>query len=213
MQRLLWLRSMGFRARELSSCGFWALEHRLNRAQAPKLSCSEECGNLPGSGIEPVSVASTGTFFTTEPPGKSERDKNLWQVKFYGAGPGRCMLCSGWEPSLHRPILPGGQDTPWHHLTVPISYLSSYLPLLRIQPVLPNLSVFPCTVSFPPRCSASFSVHQRWHVWQPPRLGWELTEAASCVSSESPERHTWPKKCRLLSMPLCPFSSQLYTHL
>ena len=28
-------------------------------------------GNLPGSGIEPMSPALAGGFFTTEPPGKS----------------------------------------------------------------------------------------------------------------------------------------------
>ena len=41
-----------------SSCGTW-------------LSCSEVCGYLPGSGIESVSPALAGGFFTTEPPGKS----------------------------------------------------------------------------------------------------------------------------------------------
>ena len=33
------------------------------------LSCSEACG-VSGSGIEPVSLALAGGFFTIEPPGK-----------------------------------------------------------------------------------------------------------------------------------------------
>ena len=55
--------------RGLSSCSSQALEHRLN-----------SCGtwayllfgmwDLPGSGIEPMSPALVGKFFTTEPPGK-----------------------------------------------------------------------------------------------------------------------------------------------
>ena len=54
---------------ELSSCGSWALEHRLS-------SCGTQaellCGrwHLPGSGIEPVSLALASEFFATEPPGK-----------------------------------------------------------------------------------------------------------------------------------------------
>ena len=37
---------------------------------APRLGCSMSCGNLLGAGIEPVSSALAGRFFTTEPPGK-----------------------------------------------------------------------------------------------------------------------------------------------
>ena len=33
------------------------------------VSCSTSCGNLPGPGMEPVSPALAGGFFTTEPPG------------------------------------------------------------------------------------------------------------------------------------------------
>ena len=49
--------------------GFQALEHRLN-------SCGSWAyllhgmWDLPGSGIEPMSCALAGGFFTTEPPGK-----------------------------------------------------------------------------------------------------------------------------------------------
>ena len=53
----------------LSSCGAQALEPRLNTV-AQRLSCSEACGNLPGSQIEHASPALAGGFFTTEPPGK-----------------------------------------------------------------------------------------------------------------------------------------------
>ena len=54
-----------------SSCGSWALEHRLS-------SCGTRtqllCGmwDLPRPGIEPVSPALAGGFLTTEPPGKSQ---------------------------------------------------------------------------------------------------------------------------------------------
>ena len=56
-------------ARGLSSCGSWALEHRLN-------SCGTQAWllrgrwDLPGWQMEPVSSALSGGFFTTEPPGK-----------------------------------------------------------------------------------------------------------------------------------------------
>ena len=46
-----------------------ALEYRLSSPDSQDLLL---CGmwDLPGSGIEPVSPALTGRFFTTEPPGK-----------------------------------------------------------------------------------------------------------------------------------------------
>ena len=64
---VLWSVSSGHTC--FSSCSFWALEHRLSH-----------CGSwvqlhviwdLAESGIEPVSLALAGGFFTTEPPGKS----------------------------------------------------------------------------------------------------------------------------------------------
>ena len=73
---------------ELSSCGSWALEHRLS-------SCGTQaellCGkwHLPGSGIEPVSLALASEFFATEPPGKfstfkmeieSRKCENTWKA-------------------------------------------------------------------------------------------------------------------------------------
>ena len=68
---LWWLflsQSMGSRARGLSSCGSWALEHRLSScgAQADLL-----CGmwDLPRPGIKPMPPAVASRFFTTEPPG------------------------------------------------------------------------------------------------------------------------------------------------
>ena len=52
-----------------SSCGSWALEHRLDSCDTQtKLFCG--MWDLPGSGIEPVSPALAGGFFTTKPPGK-----------------------------------------------------------------------------------------------------------------------------------------------
>ena len=66
----------------LSGCSAWAshcggllaVEHGLQSTVslvvAHALSCSVACGNLPGSGTEPVSPALAGGFFTTEPEGK-----------------------------------------------------------------------------------------------------------------------------------------------
>ena len=60
----------GARVQGFSGSGSWAPEHRLN-------SCGTWAELLrgiwdpPRSGIEPVSPASAGGFFTTEPPGKS----------------------------------------------------------------------------------------------------------------------------------------------
>ena len=56
-------------AHGLSSCSSWALEHRLSSCRAQALLL-QGMGNLPGLGIEPVSPALAGRFFTTEPPGK-----------------------------------------------------------------------------------------------------------------------------------------------
>ena len=56
-------------AHGLSSCSSWALEHRLSSCRAQALVL-QGMGNLPGLGIEPVSPALAGRFFTTEPPGK-----------------------------------------------------------------------------------------------------------------------------------------------
>ena len=53
----------------LSSCGSWALEHRLNRFGA-QAWLPRGMWDLPGSGIEPISPTLAGRFFTTEPPGK-----------------------------------------------------------------------------------------------------------------------------------------------
>ena len=39
-------------------------------AAASRLCCHTAQGNLPGPGIEPMSPALAGGFFTTEPPGK-----------------------------------------------------------------------------------------------------------------------------------------------
>ena len=54
----------------LCSCGFQALEHRLNsRGARNQLFC--DMWDLPGPGIEPMLPVLTGRFFTTEPPEKS----------------------------------------------------------------------------------------------------------------------------------------------
>ena len=71
---LLLLRSTGSRYAGFSSCGTWALEHRLS-------SCGSWAyllhgmWDLPGPGHEPVSPALAGGFLTTAPPGKSVKIK------------------------------------------------------------------------------------------------------------------------------------------
>ena len=51
----------------LSSCSLWALEHRLSSCDTQaQLLCNT--WDLPGPGIEPVSLASQGGFLITGPP-------------------------------------------------------------------------------------------------------------------------------------------------
>ena len=57
-------------ARGLSSCGLWALEHRLSSCGA-RAYLLHGMWDLPGPGLEPVSPALAGRFLTTAPPGKS----------------------------------------------------------------------------------------------------------------------------------------------
>ena len=53
----------------LSSCGSYALEHRLSSCGAQaELPCGMR--DLPRSGVKPVSLALAGRFFTSEPPNK-----------------------------------------------------------------------------------------------------------------------------------------------
>ena len=68
---LLWLWSSGSGACRHSCCGSQAREHRLsiNDTQA-MLLCS--MWDLPRSGIEPMSPALAGRFFTSELPGKPQ---------------------------------------------------------------------------------------------------------------------------------------------
>ena len=53
----------------LSSCGSWALGHRLNSCGA-RAKFLYGTWDLPRSGIEPVFPALAGGFFTTELPGE-----------------------------------------------------------------------------------------------------------------------------------------------
>ena len=66
--QLLWLSGSVVVAHGLSSCGLWALERRLSSCGAQALLL---CGmwDLPGPGLEPVSLALAGGFLTTAPPG------------------------------------------------------------------------------------------------------------------------------------------------
>ena len=58
-------------ARGLSSCGSWALEHRLSSCDS-QAELFRDMGDLPGAGIEAVSPVLAGGFFTAEPPWKPD---------------------------------------------------------------------------------------------------------------------------------------------
>ena len=68
VQAILQLQSTDSRAQELSSHGSQALEYRLGSCTRAQLL--HRMWGLPGSGMEPVSPALAGGFFTTEPRGK-----------------------------------------------------------------------------------------------------------------------------------------------
>ena len=63
------MQSTGSRRLGFCSFGSWALEHRFSSCDVP---ASLFCGmwDLPGSGIEPESLALAGGFFTIEPTRK-----------------------------------------------------------------------------------------------------------------------------------------------
>ena len=65
----LGVQALGVVARRIRSCGSWALEHRVSSCgiQAELL---RGIWDLPDTGVEPMSPALAGEFFTTEPPGK-----------------------------------------------------------------------------------------------------------------------------------------------
>ena len=69
LQWPLLLRSISSRTHVFQYCGSWALEHRFNSC-GTRVSLLPGMWDLLGSGIEPVSTASAGRFFITEPPGK-----------------------------------------------------------------------------------------------------------------------------------------------
>jgi len=58
----------------LSCCGTWVLERAGGSiVSVHGLSCPKTCGILvPHPGIEPMSLALEGGFYTTGPPGKSQ---------------------------------------------------------------------------------------------------------------------------------------------
>ena len=69
--RLLATWASGVAARGLGSCGSRALGHRLNSWDA-RIKLLRGMWGLPGPGIEPVSSALAGGFFSTEPPRKPQ---------------------------------------------------------------------------------------------------------------------------------------------
>ena len=56
-------------ARSFSSCGSWALEHRLSSCGS-WAQLLHGMWDLPGPGLKPMSPALAGRFLTTVPPGK-----------------------------------------------------------------------------------------------------------------------------------------------
>ena len=70
LQWLLLLRSTGSMCEGFSSCGSRALECRVSSCGA-RAWLLRGMWDLPGPGLEPVSLAFAGGFLTTAPPGKS----------------------------------------------------------------------------------------------------------------------------------------------
>ena len=70
LQWLLLLQSTGSRHVGFSSCGSWALEHRLNSCDT-RAYLLRGMWDLPRPGLEPMSPALAGGFLTTVPPEKS----------------------------------------------------------------------------------------------------------------------------------------------
>ena len=89
-------------AHGLSSCGLWALEHRLSSC-GTRAQLLRGMWDLPGPGLEPVSPALAGGFLTTEPPGKPLPGflRQCLSAIFQDSGPLRlyrflgCCLSSG----------------------------------------------------------------------------------------------------------------------
>ena len=69
------------------NCGSQALERGLSHCDA-QASLLHGMWTLPGSGIEPVSPALAGRFFTTEPPGKPPETSFLLSFPKFEGWPG-----------------------------------------------------------------------------------------------------------------------------
>ena len=85
----------------LSTCSSWALARRLNSCGTWASLCMWD---LPRSGIEPVSPALAGRFFTTEPPGKPW--EQVLMRMFQMLQPQHCNSClnsSGSVPTSESP--------------------------------------------------------------------------------------------------------------
>ena len=97
-------------AHELSSCGSQALEQRLNNCDT-QAQLLHGMWDLLGPGMEPVSPALAGRFFTTEPP---EKPKELFFSfsqptpisNFYQSASPLRMLFSLPQPTPQNPIFP-----------------------------------------------------------------------------------------------------------
>ena len=95
LRGLLLLQSMGSRVYGLRSFSSKALEHRLN-SWGPRAQLLCGMCHLPRPGIEPMSPALAGGFFTTEPPGKlcfkKKRKKEKEKVYLFGLS---CSVACG----------------------------------------------------------------------------------------------------------------------
>ena len=69
-------------ARRLSSCGARALERRLSSC-GTRAQLLHGMWDLPGPGLEPVSLALAGRFLTTVLPGMSQNNLFLWPFICY----------------------------------------------------------------------------------------------------------------------------------
>ena len=96
----------------LSSCGLWALEHRLSSCGTQALLL-RGMWDLPRPGLEPVSPALAGRFLTTEPPGKpGQQDSYMREVSLVGTAVSwRGPALPATAANAHLQWLQGGLDS------------------------------------------------------------------------------------------------------
>ena len=98
-------RALGIVARGFSSCGSWALEHRVSSCGA-RAELLRGMWDLPEPGVEPMSPALAGESFTTEPPGKPTGGG--FQIKGTTASEARCLTAA-----IEGQVSPHSRETLW----------------------------------------------------------------------------------------------------